>query len=135
MNTCCNRRAFLGASAVGVSALALTGCGTENKPDEQSRQWVSLPLTEPLEVGGSVSVAHQEEQILLHRPDEEQVLAFSAVCPHQGCTVGIEDDRFECPCHGSRFTLTGEWQSGPANQPLQQYEAGSDGENAVRVLL
>lgn len=135
MSTCCNRRAFLGAGAVGVSAAALTACGGGGAEDDQSRQWVSLDLEGPLKVGESTSASHQEEQILLHRTDEDQVLAFSAVCPHQGCTVGVEEDGFECPCHGSRFTLTGEWESGPAEQGLQQYEAELDGEDTVRLLL
>lgn len=134
MNTCCSRRALLGAGAAGVSTLALTACGGEGG-EEPAPQWVSIALDQRLEVGESISVAHQEEQILLHRPEEGQVLAFSAVCPHEGCAVGVEGDRFECPCHGSQFTLTGEWESGPAEQPLQQYEAEFDGEDAVRVLL
>lgn len=136
MNTCCSRRAVLGAGVIGVSAAAITACGGDGSAqDEQARQWVSLTLDEPLQAGQSLSVAHQQQQILLHSPGEGQVLAFSAVCPHQGCTVGVEEDRFECPCHGSRFTLAGEWESGPAEQPLQRYEAEFDGQDSVRVLL
>lgn len=48
------------------------------------------------------------------------VLAFSATCTHQGCTVAsIEDSEIICPCHGSHFDLaTGDPVSGPANRPL-----------------
>lgn len=134
MRICCSRRAFLGGSTAGASVLALTACSGEADQQEQSRRWVSIALDRPLEVGESRGVAHQDQQLLLHRPAEEEVLAFSAVCPHQGCTVGIEQEHFECPCHGSRFELTGQWQSGPAEQPLTQFDAELDGDS-VRVLL
>ena len=44
-------------------------------------------------------------------PDD--VLAFSDVCPHLGCTVEYKpaapaETAFKCPCHASAFSLTGE---------------------------
>ena len=134
MTSCCNRRAFLGAGTAGASVLALTACSGGAAEEEEPGRWVSIALEQPLEVGESRSVAHQDEQLLLHRPAEDEVLAFSAVCPHQGCTVGIEADHFECPCHGSRFELSGQWQSGPAEQSLAQFQAELDGDS-VRVRL
>lgn len=133
--SCCSRRALLTAAGLGASAAALTACGGGEQDQQQPRDWVSLTLDEPLEVGASTSAAHQDQPLLLHRLDETQVLAFSAVCPHQGCTVAVAQQGFECPCHGSLFDSAGQWQSGPAEQPLTQYEAEMDGETAVRVLL
>lgn len=133
MISCCSRRTFLGAGTAGASVVVLASCGG-GAEQEQSRRWVSIELDQELDVGQSRSVAHQDQQLLLHRPTEEEVLAFSAVCPHQGCTVGIAEEHFECPCHGSRFELTGQWQSGPAEQPLRQLEAQLEG-TSLRVLL
>lgn len=61
-----------------------------------------------------------EAGIVLARTDGDEVLAFSATCTHQGCTVtSIEDGVIVCPCHFSRFDLaTGEPVSGPAPRPL-----------------
>jgi thiosulfate dehydrogenase (quinone) large subunit len=41
--------------------------------------------------------------------------AFSAVCPHAGCTVDFESGVIACPCHGSEFDPnTGAVLRGPA---------------------
>lgn len=44
------------------------------------------------------------------------VVALSEVCPHLGCRVPFidENNRFECPCHGSKFTREGCYIEGPA---------------------
>jgi menaquinol-cytochrome c reductase iron-sulfur subunit len=41
---------------------------------------------------------------------------FSPICPHLGCRPVWHDDanRFQCPCHGSQFSFTGEHVAGPA---------------------
>jgi menaquinol-cytochrome c reductase iron-sulfur subunit len=45
---------------------------------------------------------------------------FSPICPHLGCQPQWHDDaqRFQCPCHGSQFTLDGEHVAGPAPRGL-----------------
>jgi Rieske Fe-S protein len=52
------------------------------------------------------------------------LFALSQKCPHLGCKVPFCDSsgRFECPCHGSRFDLAGEWIQGPAPQGMDRYD-------------
>jgi len=46
----------------------------------------------------------------------DEVKAMSAVCPHLGCSIDINADKqsYFCPCHVSKFSLTGEAVSGPS---------------------
>jgi Rieske Fe-S protein len=46
---------------------------------------------------------------------------LSAVCTHQACTIEDKGSRFECPCHGSRFSRMGDVIRGPAERPLRRY--------------
>jgi menaquinol-cytochrome c reductase iron-sulfur subunit len=47
-------------------------------------------------------------------------VAFSAVCPHLGCSVGYDAEArvFRCPCHRSAFGLDGDRKAGPSRRGL-----------------
>jgi menaquinol-cytochrome c reductase iron-sulfur subunit len=53
----------------------------------------------------------------------ERVRAFSATCPHLGCTVEIRPDGFACPCHASRFGADGQVLEGPSPRALDPLAA------------
>jgi Rieske Fe-S protein len=59
-------------------------------------------------------------KVVLSRSPSGDVRGFSAICTHQGCTVGsVQGGQILCPCHGSRFDAqTGAVISGPARLPL-----------------
>lgn len=54
---------------------------------------------------------------------EEGVLALYKVCTHLGCLYKWtpSTNRFECPCHGSKFTREGEYIEGPAPRNLDRF--------------
>ena len=67
------------------------------------------------------------------QPRSGQFLAFDAVCPHAGCTVGYDPTAkvIVCPCHGSQFSAsTGAVEVGPAATGLKRLAIaeGSDGQ-------
>lgn len=48
----------------------------------------------------------------------DEVKAFSSVCPHLGCAINHDGERFRCPCHRSAFSTDGEKLSGPSKRGL-----------------
>jgi thiosulfate dehydrogenase (quinone) large subunit len=67
------------------------------------------------------------------RPSSGTFVAFDAVCPHAGCTVGYDPAQklIICPCHGSQFNAsTGAVEVGPAATGLRQLAIaeGSNGQ-------
>jgi Rieske Fe-S protein len=58
-----------------------------------------------------------------------QVTYFAVTCSHLGCSVNFNKDakRFECPCHGSRFSIEGQVIHGPALFPLSHLKVTEQG--------
>ncbi|HTJ43948.1 MAG TPA: Rieske 2Fe-2S domain-containing protein [Kofleriaceae bacterium] len=52
--------------------------------------------------------------------DDGGLKAWSAVCPHLGCSIGYDagDKKFRCPCHDSSFSLAGERLGGPTERGM-----------------
>ncbi|MGO9378426.1 MAG: ubiquinol-cytochrome c reductase iron-sulfur subunit [Dissulfurispiraceae bacterium] len=64
--------------------------------------------------------AVQSVWVVMHSASE--VTVYSPICPHAGCYYNWNDQlrRFECPCHGSVFSIDGTVISGPAPRPLDK---------------
>ena len=73
-----------------------------------------------LEPGQAAIIKVEGENVAAFKDEEGKVHAVSAVCTHMGCLVGwnATDRTWDCPCHGSRFELSGEVIHGPATAPL-----------------
>lgn len=56
---------------------------------------------------------------------EDGFSALYGVCTHLGCLPKWVDTngRFECPCHGSKFELSGKYIEGPAPRDLDRFQA------------
>lgn len=77
----------------------------------------------PVEQFAPDSVTHFWQQGFLLVRRHSEFLALSHQCPHNKCSVDYVPDRHVilCPCHGSRFDLTGAVLRGPARRPLRRY--------------
>lgn len=132
------RRAVLGGSLALGTGAALAACGGGNKTEpvpEPSGTPTKATTTADLKVGASASVAVKGNNYLLWRKDENTVYAYTAVCTHQGCTVGLGTTDFKCPCHGSEFSHEdGSRVAGPAKKPLTRYAAAIQGKDVMIYL-
>ncbi len=133
-----SRRGVLGGMVVAGSAAYAGGLGVvgygflageRGKGQAAGERWVrlvqlsALPAGEPrrFKVQGDVRDAFTVQKAMtlgsvwLQKQGDE-VLAMSAECPHLGCAIDLAGDAkgFSCPCHTSRFALTGSAESGPS---------------------
>jgi len=62
------------------------------------------------------------KKIAVYRDGRNQLHACSAVCPHLGGILewNADERTFDCPLHGSRFTVDGTVINGPANGGLER---------------
>lgn len=136
MTHLCRRTVLKGAAAsCGAGLLAACGGGAKEAvappasssggpgaPADGGGVRASLvPLSE-VPVGGAVSSSAPDgTKVLVTRPAEDEAVAFSAVCPHEGCTVAPDGGQLTCPCHGSQFELSGEVKRGPARRGLTPF--------------
>jgi cytochrome b6-f complex iron-sulfur subunit len=74
-------------------------------------------------------VADGDNQIALARNADGTVVAHSAICTHQGCTVNADGASLRCPCHGSTFdAFTGAVIKPPADSPLAAVPVSVNGD-------
>ncbi|HET7869754.1 MAG TPA: universal stress protein [Actinomycetota bacterium] len=66
-------------------------------------------------------VATGDHKVAVYRDEKGVVHALSAKCTHMGCTVKWNPTQktWDCPCHGSRYSPTGQVVNGPAAKPLE----------------
>lgn len=140
------RTVLMGAGAAGMSA-AVAACGGEDSGSVEPSPSVAVPTSaadgEPsgdalaklsdVPVGGGIVLA--EQKVVLTRPAEAEIKAFSAVCTHRGCTLAeVKDGTINCGCHGSKFSSRdGAVRNGPATKPLSTVEVKVDGDQVFRV--
>ncbi|WP_026702225.1 FAD-dependent oxidoreductase [Salibacterium aidingense] len=58
-----------------------------------------------------------------YRNQKGELFLVDTTCTHMGCEVVWNDGErsWDCPCHGSRFSYTGEVIEGPAAKPLEPF--------------
>jgi ubiquinol-cytochrome c reductase iron-sulfur subunit len=115
-----------------------------------------LVRPEDIEINGVVTVfpegfetAADSQAVLIRLPleaaeeiddvDETGLIAFSKICTHAGCPVGLyQAATYElfCPCHQSVFEVLrgAEPNSGPATRPLPRLPIGIGAEGYVMAL-
>ena len=138
------RGAVVGGAAIGISAIAAAIAG-EPQPAPRARGPKSGTATggggaaggspaggrgrvisnlSDLRVGQAVEFRDPSSgrPAVLLRPRDDDVVAYSRICTHAGCTVAFDPglDLLTCPCHGSVFDPArgAAVVAGPAPRPL-----------------
>ena len=77
---------------------------------------------EELEQGEGSVVTYDGVRAGAYKDDEGQLYVVDTTCTHLRCEVNWNhgDRTWDCPCHGSRFSYTGEVIEGPAEKPLRR---------------
>ncbi len=84
--------------------------------------------THPKEVelspGQADIIAHEGTKIGVYRDTHGKLHSVNIVCTHMGCDLAWNEAElsWDCPCHGSRFSYTGDIMEGPALKSLRTDE-------------
>jgi len=64
------------------------------------------------------------DKVAVYKDSHGKIYKFSALCTHLKCVVqwNSVEKTWDCPCHGSRFSATGEVINGPAISNLEEYK-------------
>jgi Rieske Fe-S protein len=153
-----SRRALIAGAGAAV-AVVVAGCSTYNANnggvDAGAPTTTSAPAASTGAAGGGSSAAGgggaaaalattaeipvdggkilADKKIVITQPASGTFKAFTAICTHQGCTVGsISGGAIHCPCHGSAFSIKdGSVVNGPAASPLAPVAIKVDGTSIV----
>ncbi len=127
----------------GSGTTTTTGPATTTTPPTATGPTTTVPAKPPgtavgpakdVPVGGAASFSDPrtgDPSLVLH-PVSGSFVAYDAVCPHAGCTVGYarSANLLVCPCHGSQFNpANGNVEIGPAPTGLRRLTVaeGPDG--------
>jgi ubiquinol-cytochrome c reductase iron-sulfur subunit len=102
--------------------------GIENAPDRLNQEAKAT----------AIIIRLAPEDLVNERPDRKGwdvsgIVAYSKVCTHLGCPVGLYEQQTHhllCPCHQSTFDVTRSCKVifGPAHRPLPQLKLTTDAE-------
>ena len=124
-----------GSSSAAPSSAASSGQAASTHSTSASTSSGGAPTIAALsgvKVGESIITKVDGKPTAVARPDAKTVVAHSAICTHQGCTVQASGKKLVCPCHGSQFdAFTGAVINGPAAQALASVAVKVSGTDIV----
>lgn len=126
------RRAFLRTGwKVGGTLLGAAAAWTvyeSLRPLGATRVGTAITLGDPANYPAGTATFVSEGRLYVANADGN-LFSLSQKCPHLGCRVLFCDSsgHFECPCHGSKFDIGGEWIEGPAPRGMDRFRLRVDG--------
>lgn len=138
-----DRRTFVTRSALAAAgALLASACAGGSTPTGPGGLGGNGTLSVQISnypalasVGGIARVdSGQGTPVAAVRTSATTFAAFSLICPHFGCTVGIATGSFACPCHGARFASNGQWTGGQPTGNLNALKASYDATTGLLTI-
>ena len=134
----CSRRKFITSVGKNIAMIGIAapifGSNLAAMSKSTPVDWttIRLDLTKPeyaalTRINGALKVPdprNKKKPIIVVRTSETTAAAFSSKCTHWGCEVPLpENGLITCPCHGSKFDMTGKVTHGPAKHDLYPFPA------------
>lgn len=141
LSATCDRREFMGSSALAALALALGGCASlaiRRVPVIDGRLELALSHYPELSERESVLTVlpeGAEQPVFVVTDAQGKHSALSSICTHLGCTVEVGSTHLVCPCHGSTFDRQGHVVRGPAEDALPRYRTRLTSDGVLIVDL
>jgi Rieske Fe-S protein len=135
------RREFVASAAAALAAMALAACSTTGTGDfltspgtvtSTSIKVSDFPAL--ANVGGVATTTVSGVPIAIVRTGASTFAAFSRICPHQGSTIDVFNNGFQCPRHGATFNLSGQWIGGQPTSNMRSYPATYDAASATLTI-
>ena len=142
-----DRRTVLRTTAIGVAVAGVgvtaAACSSTNSVAQgsgaQTAAAAATTSSGPVTVATTAEVAvgsgfiNKDISVVVTQPTAGEYKAFTAICTHQGCTVGsVTNNVIQCPCHGSEYSAKdGSVIQGPATQALAAKTIKVSGSNIV----
>lgn len=133
------RREFVSGAAAALAAMALAACGGTadfvTSPGTVATTSVKLSdLPALANVNGVATTSVGRTPIAIVRNGTSSFAAFSRICPHQGTTINVLGNEFQCPRHGATFNLSGQWVGGQRTSNLVSYPVAYDSATATLTI-
>lgn len=123
-----NEYSVLYSPSRSVSATAIKNFTVQNA--DVAKQLVSGKLEIPdrtieeIGINEGSAVMINGERAGCYKDEDGNLFVVDTTCTHIGCEVkwNSGDRSWDCPCHGSRFSYTGDVLEGPATEPLRKID-------------
>ncbi|WP_300600030.1 FAD-dependent oxidoreductase [Niabella sp.] len=82
----------------------------------------TLEVFAGLGTGEGRVIQYEDQSIAAYKDEQGKIYTLDPVCPHAGCMVqwNNAERSWDCPCHGSRFDVTGAVLNGPSQKALHR---------------
>jgi cytochrome b6-f complex iron-sulfur subunit len=94
---------------------------------------IHLAASTQLLLHGSTLSDQLDAESIVKDSDGTYWIALYQRCVHLGCTVPFRNDcdSFKCPCHGSHYSVDGEYLDGPAPRSLDRFAISFSGSDVI----